>query len=76
MEKKVISRTGAWAAKWVSETEGAWEMATRSERPSVKRRAERRARGAEGVSKVRTFGWKVVRHRNQERVMGAGKGRL
>lgn len=41
-------------------------MATRSERPRVRRRAERRARGAEGVSKVRTLGWHAVSHRQQK----------
>ena len=64
MEKKVINRTGACAAKWVSDTEGVWEMATRSERPTVKSRAASIAKGADGTSKVRTFGWLMVRRRN------------
>ena len=38
-------------------------MATRSERPRVKSKAASIAKGADGTSKVRTFGWKVVRHR-------------
>lgn len=45
-------------------------MATRSERPRVKRRAERRARGAEGVSKVRTFGWRTGQAQKQEGLTG------